>query len=100
MEHGLVAQPSRAEAADLDDGVDEEIVHPLAKCRGVQGAPDHKAANGAHPADVEVQVLEQTSLDDVAAHVNGLTVKPWGHLHPNVVHDAPPVRFSGAEHAP
>ena len=99
-EQGLVAQPRRTETAHLDDGVDEEVVHTLAECCGVQGASDHKATDGSHPLDAEVQVLEQASLDDVAAHVNGLPVDPRGHLHADVVHDVPPVRFSGAEHAP
>ena len=99
-EQGLVAQPRRTETAHLDDGIDEEVVHALAQCRSVQGASDHKAANGPHSLDVEAQVLEQAGLDDVASHVNGLPVKPRGHLHADVVHDVPPVRFSGAEHAP
>ena len=99
-EQGLVAQPRRTETAHLDDGVDEEVVHPLAERRGVQRTSDHETADGSHPLDVEVEVLKQAGLDDVSTHVNGLAVKPRGHLHADVVHDAPPMRFSGAEHAP
>ena len=36
----------------------------------------------------------------IAADINGLTVEPRGHLNADVVHDAPSVQFSGAEHAP
>ena len=99
-EQGVVVKPCRSKAADFDDWIHEQVVNAFAKDIGGHGASHHKPTDGTHLSNVEFEVLHEPCFDDVAAHVHGLSVEPRGHLNADVVHDAPSVHSSGAEHAP